>query len=78
MNTKTIDLTHSDLLLTLGNSSGNLNINFLGRKLILNFILNPMQVKEFSRNMINAAGYLNISNIDTAVNGTLETTFKDI
>ncbi|WP_196590751.1 hypothetical protein [Pectinatus frisingensis] len=78
MNIKTIDLTHSDLLLTLENNSDNLNIKLLGRNIMLNFILNPMQAKEFSKNITRATGYLKIYNTDTIVNGILETTFKNI
>ncbi|WP_196595437.1 hypothetical protein [Pectinatus frisingensis] len=78
MNIKTIDLTHSDLLLTLENNSDNLNIKLLGRNIMLNFVLNPMQAKEFSKNITNAAGYLNVYNDNTLVNGTLETAFKNV
>ncbi|WP_196595433.1 hypothetical protein [Pectinatus frisingensis] len=78
MNIKTIDFTHNDLLLTLESSSDNLNIKLLGRNIMLNFVLNPMQAKEFSKNITRAAGCLNIYNIDTIVNGMLKTTFKNI
>ncbi|WP_196590633.1 hypothetical protein [Pectinatus frisingensis] len=78
MNIKTIDFTHNNLLLTLESSSDNLNIKLLGRNIMLNFILNPMQAKEFSKNITRAAGCLNIYNIDTIVNGMLKTTFKNI
>ena len=73
-----VSFVYEDIDLALENNNGNLHIELVGKNNKLSFILNPMQARTFAENIFNAAVCLPILSKNSIMNGSIETSFKNI